>query len=153
MASFREAPLTFAPRGRGLNASRQAKDDRLGNEQHEAAKADRRERRVAVIQAADHRSVDQIKDVLRHHAADDRQGQTQDAIEALLVEHRGGVSVCVRYGVTGRAFPGEEAKARSFYSKAELAAAVHRFYFAAAHALRMKLITGTIVFSQTRTGA
>jgi len=59
----------------------------------------------------------------------------------------------VRYGVTGRAFPGEEAKARSFYSKAELAAAVHRFYFAAAHALRMKLITGTIVFSQTRTGA
>jgi hypothetical protein len=59
--------------------------DRPSKQRHEhevgeAAEPDGCERGVA--ERADHGRVDQVHDVLRHHAADDRQRQQQDALRS-----------------------------------------------------------------------
>lgn len=78
----------------------------MGDEQHEAAIADRSKCSIAIVETTDHRRINEIKNILRDHAGDNRQGEGQNTIEALLVQHRGEDSVCVRHGDTGKALPG-----------------------------------------------
>ncbi len=81
---FIVATLALAPGRRGLNAGRDPEDQRHAHEHGKAAQPDGRQRSVA--QRADHGRIDQVQDVLRNHAANDRQREAHEFAETAKLQ-------------------------------------------------------------------
>ena len=89
---FTVAAFTFATGRDALNAGRQSRDEREREEVREPSNANGCDRGVAL--GRDHGEVDEVEDVLRHHAPDDGECDREDSLRsvshAAALHHPGG---------------------------------------------------------------